>query len=131
MNNLINPQLLAMNKRTNDAIDGMLASASNQPVVMRRMIDEVLRPYVLLLNSAQMHNANTTVVFDALISVMTAMGTEFVKKTVDPRQPQVLMGAIQAVIDDFFESFKSACEVNFDLTIELHAPAQQAAPGTA
>jgi hypothetical protein len=95
------------------------------------MIDEVLRPYVLILNEAQVKNLNATVVFDGLISVMTAMSTEYLSKTFDPRQHVQLMGGIQAIVDDFVDSLQTSCEANFGLEIERHSAAQQAAPGTA
>lgn len=133
----MNVKIIQLNARTNRTIDGIIAamkkehSKEERPREYIDMVDKVLRPYIHQINAAEVHNAPTANVFDATISVMTAMATEYLMRTTPKDQPQIILGNTQGIIDDFVSSLMGAVEANFGIVITpVHAGEVAASPGT-
>jgi len=131
----MNVKIVQLNARSNKTIDAIIArmkregGADERPTEYLDMVDKVLRPYVHQINKAEVLNTPTNVIFDATISVMVAMATEYLARTTPKNQPQIVTGNTQGIIDDFVSSLMGAVEANFGIEFApLHAG--EVAPGT-
>jgi hypothetical protein len=130
----MNVKIVQLNARTNKTIDSIIAQMKKEgdnerPTEYLDMVDKVLRPYVHQINKAEVLNTPTNVRFDATISVMVAMATEYLARTTPKNQPQIVTGNTQGIIDDFVASLMGAVEANFGIEFTpLHAG--EVAPGT-
>lgn len=124
-------RLLRLNGKTNTKIDQIVAlmvKDKNRSEFETHLVDKVLRPYCLMVNRAENDNIPTQDAVDGTVSVVAAMLTEYIVRTIPRDNPPLLSAFIQSLLDDVTDCLLAAVSQNFDVEIQRGAPTHAAPP---
>ena len=109
------------NQRSNQIIDTLLKQMKqmNRPKVEQNLTDRALRGYVHTLNECEIKQVDPVKVNEATVSVMAAMCTELMIRTIPKGSPTLIQAAVTDLLEDFTNAVLSSIGANFDVEFEL------------
>jgi hypothetical protein len=121
-------RIVKLNQRSDAALDKVVKGCETR--VDKNMVDRVLRPFIHIMNECEVNNVNTDNVFDAMVSIMVAMSSEYFMRTLPKNNSTMLADSLGTLFDEFSEGMVGAIAANFGVVVELSSAATPAPTGS-
>lgn len=121
-------RITKLNQRSNTALDKVMKGCETR--VDKNMVDRVLRPFIHIMNECEVKNVDVNNVFDAMVSVLVAMSSEYFIRTLPKNNSTMLGESLSTLFDEFSQGMVAALQANFGVTIELQQAATPATPAS-
>lgn len=121
-------RITKLNQRSDAALDKVVKGCETR--VDKNMVDRVLRPFIHVMNECEVKNVNTDNVFDAMVSILVAMSSEYFMRTLPKNNSTMLAESLGTLFEEFSQGMVSAIAANFGVTVELQQAATPAPPAS-
>lgn len=121
-------RITKLNQRSDAALDKVMKGCETR--VDKNMVNRVLRPFIHVMNECEVKNVDTDNVFDAMVSILVAMSSEYFMRTLPKNNSTMLAESLGTLFEEFSQGMVAALAANFGVVVELQQAATPAPPAS-